>query len=235
LNEQLELLRSLQEIDSTILSIADEVDQLSTKFGKDSLLLKKAQGSYNYVKSRHDAVIKKRKDREQELKEAQDKIEKSGEKSANLKTNKEYEAHLREIETLKKKMGTIEEDILVAMDKADAIAEELKGEDAKVKQAEEECRKDEELLNKEKDKLLSDMETYKAKRKEFIDRIDADSYERYMSLLKKLGGRAVVEADNEVCMGCNTNIPPQLYNEVKANDKIITCFYCHRYLYYKEK
>ncbi len=235
MNEQLELLKSLQEIDSTILSIADEVDQLSAKFGKDSLLLKKAKTSCDNVKARHDDVIKRRKDKEQELKEAEDMIEKSQLKSADLKTNKEYEAHLREVETLKKKMGKIEEDILTGMDKADAVAEELKVEEVKVKQAEDECRKDEELLDKEKDKLLSDMEEFKSKRREFIDKINVEHYEVYMGLLRKLGGQAVVEADSEICLGCNTNIPPQLFSEVKANDKLVTCFYCHRYLYFKEK
>ncbi|MBI4838497.1 MAG: hypothetical protein HY806_05025 [Nitrospirae bacterium] len=34
-------------------------------------------------------------------------------------------------------------------------------------------------------------------------------------------------------MGCHTNIPPQLFNDIKDNDDILTCCYCHRMLYHE--
>lgn len=235
MNEQLELLKKLQEIDSTILSMADEVDQLSKKAGKDSMLLKQAQASFNTIKAGHDTIVKKRKEKEQELQDIQDQIEKSKAKSSELKTNKEYEAHLREIGALKEKTDRVEEETLAIMESVDASAKEMQEEEAKVRKAEEEWKKDEELLENEKKKMHDDIESFKSKRNEFIERIDDEHYDFYMDLLKKLGGSAVVMADNEICLGCNTNIPPQLYNEVKANDRIIHCYYCHRFLYRKEK
>jgi predicted nucleic acid-binding Zn-ribbon protein len=235
LNEQLELLVKLQEIDTTILSLAEEIDQLSRKAGKDSLILKEARASFDNVKAKHDGLIRKKKEQEQELKEVQDRIEKSKAKSSELKSNKEYEAHLKEIESLRKKIDRIEEEILRIMDEIDVLAGELGKEEEKVKKAEEECREDERIIEEEKGKLYSSLETFKSKRKEFINRINADHYDLYMNLLKRLDGLAVVEAENEVCMGCNTNIPPQLYNEVKENDRIINCYYCHRFLYHKDK
>ncbi|MDO8281417.1 MAG: C4-type zinc ribbon domain-containing protein [Thermodesulfovibrionia bacterium] len=235
MNEQLELLKKLQDVDSAIISLADEIDQLSKKIGNDSLLLKQAQASYNISKAKSDEAVKKRKDKERELQEIHDTINKSKAKSGALKTNKEYEAHLREIESFQKKTERIEEEILTIMVSADALTNELKEEGLKLKKAEEECKKDEQLIENEKKKLLSDMTEYKSKRTEFTDKIDPDNYEIYMNLLKKHGRTAVAEAENEICLGCNTNIPPQLFNEVKENRKIINCFYCYRFLYYKDK
>lgn len=235
MNEQLELLKKLQDVDSAIISLADEIDQLSKKIGKDSLLLKQAQASYNISKAKCDETVKKRKDKERELQEIHDTINKSKAKSGALKTNKEYEAHLKEIDSFQKKTERIEEEILTIMVSSDVLTKELKEEDIKLKKAEEECRKDEQLVENEKKKLLSDMEEYKSKRTEFTSKIDPDNYEIYMNLLKKHGRTAVAEAENEICLGCNTNIPPQLFNEVKENRKIINCFYCYRFLYYKDK
>ncbi|HDZ61538.1 MAG TPA: hypothetical protein ENH40_00120, partial [Nitrospirae bacterium] len=39
----------------------------------------------------------------------------------------------------------------------------------------------------------------------------------------------------EICKGCNTNIPPQLYNDIRSNkDDIFTCYYCSRFLFYSD-
>jgi predicted nucleic acid-binding Zn-ribbon protein len=54
-----------------------------------------------------------------------------------------------------------------------------------------------------------------------------------MGLIESSGGIAVTEVKGEVCQGCNMNIPPQLYVEIKSNEEIIQCPQCHRILYYK--
>ena len=66
------------------------------------------------------------------------------------------------------------------------------------------------------------------------DKLDPKTYDRYMKLLRKLGGLAVVEVENEICLGCNTNIPPQLYNDIIKGEDVYTCFFCNRLLYYKD-
>jgi len=55
-----------------------------------------------------------------------------------------------------------------------------------------------------------------------------------MQKFERLGGLAVVQVENEICLGCNTNIPPQLYNDIKETSKTYTCYYCKRFLYYQE-
>jgi predicted nucleic acid-binding Zn-ribbon protein len=54
-----------------------------------------------------------------------------------------------------------------------------------------------------------------------------------MGLIESSGGIAVTEVKEEVCQGCNMNIPPQLYVEIKSNEEIIQCPQCRRILYYK--
>jgi predicted nucleic acid-binding Zn-ribbon protein len=45
----------------------------------------------------------------------------------------------------------------------------------------------------------------------------------------------VVEARDEICQGCNMNMPPQMFVELKKNAEIIQCLQCERILYWKEK
>ncbi len=70
------------------------------------------------------------------------------------------------------------------------------------------------------------------KRKNLVSKIDEEIYERYMNIMKSAGGVAVVQTQNEVCLGCNTNIPPQLYNDIKNDHGIFSCYHCNRFLFY---
>jgi uncharacterized protein len=42
----------------------------------------------------------------------------------------------------------------------------------------------------------------------------------------------MAEAKNAMCMECHMRIRPQLFQEIKRNDSIITCESCSRILFY---
>jgi predicted nucleic acid-binding Zn-ribbon protein len=52
-----------------------------------------------------------------------------------------------------------------------------------------------------------------------------------MTLLKNKAGLAVVPVRNEVCGGCNMNIMPQLFVEIKKNEELHRCPQCGRFLF----
>jgi len=234
LNEQLKLLIELQEIDTSILSIAERIEALPSKLEKFRTPFKEANLLLQKAKTVLESVGKNKKDKESEVEEFQEKINKLKAKTKDIKTNKEYEAFLKEIEGFEKEKFQIEDQILSIMENLETVAKDIQKEEAKVKKTEEEFKQQEKSVEEEKMKLHAEMETYKSKRKEFVAGIDAELYEQYMNLLKRAGGLAVVPARNEVCLGCNTNIPPQQYNDIKKGENIFNCYYCKRILYYKE-
>jgi predicted nucleic acid-binding Zn-ribbon protein len=232
LNEQLKLLISLQEIDSAILSIAEEIEGLPGRLEKHRATLKEVNASFEKIKAKYGELNKKKKQKYDGLEEAEDKVNKLKAKSSEIKTNKEYEAHLKEIKTFENNKGRIEEEILTIMEDLEALSKEIGKEETKFKKAEENFKQEEKALEEERNKLHSEMEMYKLKRKDIVRKIDGEIYEKYMNLIKSSGGVAVVQTQNEVCMGCHTNIPPQLYNDIKSNEDIFTCYYCNRFLFY---
>jgi predicted nucleic acid-binding Zn-ribbon protein len=214
--------------------MAESIEVLPRQLNQHKALLKEKKESLQKAVARLDAINKKKKDKDRQLEEIQDKIEKFKTRSSDIKTNKEYEAHLREIDAFKKNVVKIEDEILVLMEEIDAIDRGMKEEEQKVKKAEEDYKKQEKLIEDEQKKAETEMEHHKARRNDFASRIDKEYYTQYMTLMKRLGGLAVVETKNEICLGCNTNIPPQLYNEIKSNKETHVCFFCRRFLYYKE-
>ncbi|HDH34887.1 MAG TPA: hypothetical protein ENG88_05455 [Nitrospirae bacterium] len=234
MNEQLKILVGLQEIDSSILLVIDQVDALPDKLEQYKAPLKEANDFLEKAKTQAELLNKKKKDKDMQLDEFQDKIEKLKSRSADVKTNKEYEANLKEIESFEKNRDRIEDEILAMMEEIETFSNISKEEEVKVKEAEKAFKQEEEKQEEEKKKLFSEVEAIKAKRAEYVEKLDKKTYDRYMQLLKKLGGLAVVETRNEICLGCNTNIPPQLCSDIKKGDDVHTCFYCNRLLFYKD-
>jgi len=235
LNEQLKLLIELQEIDTAILSIDDKIEALPGRLEQFKAPFKEANDALQKVKAHLEALSKNRKNKEAEAEELQEKINKLKSKSKEIKTNKEYEAFLKEIEGFEKGKFRLEDEILSMMETLETYSKELKKEELKVKKVEEELKQQEKVIEEEKMKLQAELETNKARRKEFVTQIESELYEQYMNLLKRSGGVAVVPTRNEICLGCNTNIPPQQYNDIRKNEKIFTCYYCKRFLYFKEQ
>ncbi len=234
MNEQLRVLVGLQEIDSSILSIAERIESLPDRLEKWKAPLKEANASALTFKTKYEKLNRDKKEKELELEEIQEKINKLKSRSSGIKTNKEYEAHLKEIKGVEGNRYHIEDEILSLMEGIEGLTKDLQEEEARVKKAEEDFKQQEKTLEEEKKRLHSEMETYKTKRKDFVAQIDGEIYEQYMNLLKKMGGLAVVQTEKEVCLGCNTNIPPQLYNDIKKNENIFICYFCNRFLYYKK-
>jgi len=234
LNDQLKLMIELQVLDTAIVSIADNMASLPSKLAQFEDPLKEALTLYESIKKKAETLNKKKHDKDLELDELQDKIDKLKTRSSDIKTNKEYEAHRKEIEVFENNIHKIEDEILALMEATEAFADEMKKEEEIVNKAEDEFKKQEALIEEEKKKLNAEIEMSKAKRDEFATRIDKNIYDQYMQKFERLGGLAVVQVENEICLGCNTNIPPQLFNDIKETSKTYTCYYCKRFLYYQE-
>ncbi|MBI5676586.1 MAG: hypothetical protein HZC48_12330 [Nitrospirae bacterium] len=235
MNEQLKLLISLQEIDSSILALADRIEMLHNQLEGPKATLTEASTLLQKLQAKNEKLKKDKKDKDRELEDIEDKINKLKARSSSIKTNKEYEAHLKEIETFEKNKYHVEDEMLSVMEEIETIKGDLAKEEAKVKKAEDELKKHEKELEDEKEKLNREIGLHKAERKNMVSGINEDIYREYMEKLKRPGGLAIAQAENGICQGCNTNIPPQLYNEIRMNDKVMKCFYCKRFLYYKEK
>jgi hypothetical protein len=234
LKEQLKLLIELQDIDSAILAMAEKIEQLPARLDQFRTILKDSKDAFEKFQKKSKDQSNKKKDRDHALSEIEDKIDKLKARSREVKTNKEYEAQLKEIEVIEENKGKIEDEILVLMEEIDNYAAELKNEESRVRKAEDEFRAQEKIMNEEIQQASSELEEAKIKRREYTSKIDEDIYNQYLNLLKKQNGLAVVEAKDEVCLGCNRNIPPQLFNNIRKSDTIHKCYYCNRLLYYKE-
>lgn len=235
LNKQLELLIETQKLDSVMIKESDHLSSAPSRLSAMEKPLKDAQSILLKENDKYESVKKKKKDKERQLEDINEKIKKSKARASEIKTNKEYQAYLKEMESIDKERFGIEDEILLLMEEIEIVEADMRSAKTEV---DEQSKKTESLKKELKEDARlkeKDLDALKAKRSELVSPIEPDIYNLYMSLIESMRGLAVASATNEVCSGCNMNIPPQMFVAIKKNEDILQCPQCKRILYYPEK
>nr|WP_246559283.1 C4-type zinc ribbon domain-containing protein [Geoanaerobacter pelophilus] len=151
-----------------------------------------------------------------------------------IKTQKEYLAVSKEITAARKMKTELEEQLLQKI----SLADELKGEIAERKSnldaLEGNIAAQKAEVQVKVDALERDITVDQTSRDEKMKTLPPAVVKRYAQLRKMRRGLAVVEARDGSCLGCNINLPPQLYNTLFRGDELITCPHCQRMVVYRQ-
>src|SRR5208282_1226959 len=207
-NEQLCLLIELQKIDTVILALHSKIDLMPGTITASEGPLNKSMASFENLKQGCAAMEKKKKDREQAIEDINEKIKKLTQRTSEIKNNKEYQAHLKEITKTEKDLKSAEDELLDAIESIEKSSKLLAAEQSNI--AGERSKLD--MIKQEIDKTIAldskELKNLKNARKKFIEKLASDIYARYIATMKSGRGLAVVEAKNEICQGCNLHVPP---------------------------
>ena len=234
MQERLKLLVQLQHTDTRMLEKRRFIDKVPLRISEVDEPFKKAKAELEKMKQKAEAAAKKKKDKEKALEDAQEKIRKMRARTADIKNNKEYQAHLKEIESSEKEIAAIEGQILQVMAEIDAVQKEQQAFGENVTREEEKIQAFKKELEADVARLEEELGRMKEERAAMVEQIDADTYNRYLKLLRNGKGVAVARAEDNICLGCDMNIPPQLTLEIRKGSELIQCPQCYRILYCEE-
>lgn len=234
MKEKLRLLAALQEIDATIVNKTEVIQGIPKKVSSAEQYLKEAQAFQEKQKQQCLNTEKKKKELERTLEDFNEKLTKLKTRTAGVKNNKEYQALLKEIETAEKEKYKVEDSILAAMELLEASYKEVSAADARAAEAKKQVEAFKKELAVEVAAAEKELDISRAHRADIVKAIDAELYDLYFKILEARGGLAVAEAKGERCLGCNMNIPPQLFVGIKKNDRLFQCPQCNRILYWKD-
>ena len=231
MNPQLAPLIELQTLDLRIGEIREQQRKTPQLIDAAEAPHKEALRLQQEAKTALEALTKERRDRERDLEAHESQTDKMKTRLSELKTNKEYQAHLFEIEMANKKKGEIEEQILVLMEKIEARQKEIKDVQVKVTEAERLFKQEQSKLEAVSAALASELTELEQKQKNLWGSVDKPLLDRYAKLKKTRKELALAPIRNGICWGCRLQLPPQLVAEVKRSEGLLTCNYCQRILY----
>ncbi len=227
----LEELIELQRLDQAVARLDGQARQIPLQIAALEADLARARGAWDQAKAAAAALAKERRERERELEEEAGNQRKKQGRLFEIKTNQEYSAVLKEIELVKEKVSGLETRILELMDEQEQAAKRLAEAEAAYRGAEAVHRREREAREKELARLQAQLVELQKARKRTAGKVDRELYQTYARIMKIRDGTAVVPVRDGSCAGCFVALPPQICNEVRHNDRRITCPHCERILY----
>jgi len=231
LKSQISDLVELQKIDSEIYALCSQKEAKPQEIkALEAAFEEKKKHLADLEKTSLD-LQKQRKDRDLELASKEESVKKLQTQLYTLKTNKEYQTMLQQINDAKADASLIEDKILESMDNVEQAKLDMEKEKQRLKEEELTFNNDKkkiEIKIKEIDDRLAQLE---GQRKQATPNINPKILSQYDRILASRDGLAIVMVKDNSCKGCNMFVPPQVINLIKMYERLMTCEMCNRILY----
>lgn len=223
-------LKELGEIDNRLKLVEKELKQIPVTLetsGADYLTLSRL------LKEKEtflEAMTKERQTLEVGSKQLGEEVQEKEKRLFALKTQKEYQATLKEIAKIKQENKQHETRVSALLETTEKEIQEITQLKLNLADKEGEFRKSESELNQSKKTLEEEQGMLKEKRPKVLESLHPDILKKY-DVVKKRFSNPLAAVMRGVCQGCNMNIPPQVYNEMLKQSDLRHCPNCHRLIY----
>jgi len=164
------------------------------------------------------------------------KIKKSEDKLRSVKTNKEYQSSLKEIDDIKAINSKLEDEMLEILEQVESAEQSLSASQQQYTMIVDEIKQEKESLIQAAEQGKQDLAALRSDREAVAAVIDAGLLEVFKYQLRKHSdGIAIAEVKSEVCQGCNMNIPPQMYNDLQKTTSFKYCPSCERIIFWQDE
>jgi predicted nucleic acid-binding Zn-ribbon protein len=231
LKEEIVLLRELQGTELKIRGLREDQERYPLEIERLNEKLAAERDAAFRERERLQFLEKERRRKEGELEQQTDKIKRTKGRLFEVKTNKEYQALLNEIELMEKSGDRNEDEILAILEEIDALRASVSDKEGSLATMEKDIRAETSEIEGRLSHIGEEMDTTEKRREAIVKTLDPELIRTYETL-KQRRGTALAVVKRGVCQGCYVNIPPQMFNEVQRNDMVIRCPNCSRILYW---
>ena len=231
---QLDVLKQLQAVDGELFQLRRqqkekprELEQVNAEVAAQETRVKSAEEHLR-------ALQLSQKEKEMELQTREANAKKLQGQLFQVKTNKEYAAMQREIDSLKADNSVLEETILKTFDAIDQAANDRKREQQQLAKLQERLKVERGRIEGELAAIGEQIARLEQRRQTLIPDVLPETLSRYERVLKLRDGLALVPLVNDSCGGCHRRMPPQVVSEVYLNTTLVACENCNRILYFDE-
>ncbi len=227
LEKQMQLLWELQKIDAGLDEIRNTQESFAPKLDnikEDIALLKGAEEEYQGELAAKEVERRDLRDKVEQLKGL---IAQSKEKIAHIANNKEYFAVLKELEHNQRQLEKQEIELAGLVEEIDSIKEQISENDKELAAKADEMALEEKAISAKVATLERKIKAGEKGRQAKTKNLDQVFLRRYQRIRKRFKD-AVVIARNGTCLGCNVNVPPQVYIDLLKGQEMMSCPNCQR-------
>lgn len=225
----------IQELDLEMDNLRERARAIPLESAELDAELAEARSAVDVAKGKQFELEKQQRHEELILDDKNTLLRKYDQQLFSVKTNKEYKAILAEMDLAKAEISTIEDRILEIMTDVDYVKGEMLSADQALRDQEAKVAEGKRELDAELGNVQRDLKDREQQKEALIPGVAEELYGLYERIRKaKTNGPGAVPIRNDSCSGCFMQIPPQVINELIADDRVITCQSCSRILYWPE-
>lgn len=235
MKKKLDLLEELQNIDRTIDVKKTEQAELHTGILEFERTLTAMQTSLAGHLAQMAELRHKKAELDAAMHTEEENIKRSETNMKEIKTNKEYQAVGREIAAARKQVADLEEQQLQLDTHCDELQTTIDTCQAELATLTDNTTNSSQEKQTIIDTIQSVIDAATVKREVIIKTLLPNLVRRYNQLRDQRQGQALAEVRDGSCMGCNMQLPPQLYNTLFKGDEMYFCPHCQRILILKQE
>lgn len=190
------------------------------------------RGRLDAARSAAEASNKARRKLEAEIQDLEAKRAKYKGQQGEVKTNKEYQALLHEIENVEREIRSREDAALEQMEAGENHAADVKREEAHFREVEGSFAAEFSAVDAREAKARAEVETAQVAREGAVAAVAEGPLAQYQRIAKLRGGVALAEAKDASCLACRVKLRPQQMLDLKKNEQVTQCPSCQRILYF---
>ncbi len=176
----------------------------------------------------------KQKTLELEIKAKEQELQKYQQQMMSIKTNKEYDALVAEIDNIKSTISARESELLETIDIVTTVDKEIASLKEREAQIGENNTRQLSILQEKIDSIGEKVSVKESSRNEIVMMIPKTTLSVYERVHRGRGGQVVVVVRKRACGSCYKSLTPKKIQEIKRNDRVNTCDNCGSLLYWDE-
>ena len=232
MQETIQLLIELQVIERKVQALAEQKARAPKQIAALEEGEKEAEATLLEKQQTLESVKMSHRELEREVEDFEGRKAASKQKLIDVKSNKEYQATLKEIDDIEGLVRGREDQIIERMESAEFLEKEIKEYKRLVIEARERRKSEGTKIEQEAetaDRLIAELEEEKEKLK---PRIPAELLRKYQFLRANRAGVALAPVNKNACQVCHMNLPPQMFIDLQKNENVMYCPNCQRIIYW---
>lgn len=236
MKSELAKLIELQKTDTRLRQLKNNIETAETRRAELQDEFEQHASSIREIQNRLEGAKEAKSGLEKDIIEAKAGLERAARNLKTAQDTKQYEAAMREIDSLNRQVSNFETGILEQMETIDETSSTLEERADEVANLESDWEKKLAEFEAELESNRKELEELSGKRAEVFSVLPprlAAVYDRLVS--RSRDGIAVAEVINGSCSACFMSLRKQIVVELKTTNEIITCESCTRILYVDEQ
>jgi len=231
---QLELLLRLQVIDYDLGELERSKEYLPDMMENLNREMEESESKYQTAAKDLETAKVTQKTLEVDIKGKEAELQKYQQQMMSIKTNKEYDALVSEIDAVKETISNKETELLETIELITTLEKNIVEYKEKLELVKENNTRQLGILQQKIDSIGDKTAEKKSERKLIAASIPRGTISVYERVRKGKGGSAVVAVKRRACGACYKTLTPKKIQDIRKGDRILTCDNCGRVLYWDD-